>query len=122
MAAPRQRLDKWLWFARVVKSRTLAAKLVHDGHVRVNGEREVTAAKLVGLADVLTIALDRQVRILRVLGAGERRGSYPEACLLFEDLTPPPQSSPEDATPQREPGEGRPTKRHRRQLDRLMAH
>ncbi len=90
----RQRLDKWLWFARVVKTRSLAAKLVADGHVRVNGVRVENPAKPVRAGDVLTIALDRQVRVLRLEGAGERRGPYEEARTLYAELTdsgsPPP--------------------------------
>ena len=88
----RQRLDKWLWFARVVKSRTGAAKLVEDGHIRVNAVRADTPAKAIRPGDVLTVALDRQVRVLKVLAPGERRGPYEEAKLLYEDLnTPPPE-------------------------------
>ena len=83
----RQRLDKWLWFARVAKSRTLAARLVEAGHVRINGRRGGVAARLVGPGDVLTIALERDVRILRVLATGDRRGPYSEARSLFEDLS-----------------------------------
>ena len=82
----RQRLDKWLWFARVVKSRTLAARLVADGHVRVNGQRSIAPARLVGVDDVVTVALERQVRVLRIVATGERRGPFVEARLLFEDL------------------------------------
>ena len=82
----RQRIDKWLCFARVVKTRTLAARLVEDGHVRVNGTRMASAAKPVGVGDVLTVALERQVRVLRVMGTGERRGPFREACLLFEEI------------------------------------
>lgn len=83
----RQRIDKWLWYARVVKSRTLATKLVEDGHVRLNGKRLTVAARVVGIGDVLTIALERQVRVLRVIAIVDRRGPSREACLLFEDLT-----------------------------------
>lgn len=82
----RQRIDTWLWFARVVKSRTLAARLVEAGHVRINGSRTEVPAKPVGVGDVLTVALERQVRILRVLDIGARRGPYQEASLLFEDI------------------------------------
>ncbi len=83
----RQRLDKWLWFARVMKSRTGAAKLVEDGHVRVNAQRVDNSAKMLKVGDVLTISLDRQVRVLRVVATGERRGPYEEAKQLFDDLT-----------------------------------
>jgi ribosome-associated heat shock protein Hsp15 len=85
---PRQRLDKWLWFARVAKTRSLAARLVAEGHVRLNARRIETPAKAVGPGDVLTIALERKVRVLKVLAPGTRRGGFPEASLLFEDLTP----------------------------------
>lgn len=87
MELGRQRLDKWLWFARVVKSRTLAARLVADGHVRINGQRATSPAKAVTCGDVLTVALERHVKVLRVVAAGERRGPYREACGLFEDLS-----------------------------------
>lgn len=83
----RQRLDKWLWFARVVKTRSLAAKLVVDGHVRVNALRVETPAKPVGPGDVLTIALERRIAVLRIVGIAARRGPYSEARLLFEDLS-----------------------------------
>jgi ribosome-associated heat shock protein Hsp15 len=87
--ALRQRLDKWLWFARVAKSRGLAARLVADGHVRVNARRIETPAKGVGPGDVLTIALERQVRVLKVVSPGARRGGFSEASCLFEELPDP---------------------------------
>jgi ribosome-associated heat shock protein Hsp15 len=87
-ARERQRLDKWLWFARVVKTRTLAARLVAAGHVRVNGQRCINPARALGAGDVLTIALERQVRVLRIVATGDRRGPYEEARLLFQDLAP----------------------------------
>jgi len=117
----RQRVDRWLFFARVVKSRSLAAKLVLAGGVRRNREKIDQAAGQVGPGDVLTITLERRVLIYRVLLPGSRRGPAEEAKLLYEDLTPPPApkaESPADVAP-REQGAGRPTKRERRQLDRL---
>jgi ribosome-associated heat shock protein Hsp15 len=86
--ALRQRLDKWLWFARVVRSRSLAARLVAEGHVRLNARRIETPAKPVGPGDVLTIALERQVRVLKVVAPGACRGGFSEASHLFEELTP----------------------------------
>lgn len=83
----RQRLDKWLWFARVVKSRTIATRLVGDGHVRLNGMRIVVPARLVQPGDVLTIALERQVRVLRIVDPGQGRGPFEQARHLYEDLT-----------------------------------
>jgi ribosomal 50S subunit-recycling heat shock protein len=83
----RQRLDKWLWHARVVRSRTGAAALVESGHVRVNGERTRSASRAVRTGDVVTVALDRTVRVLRVAGFAERRGSADDARGLVVDLT-----------------------------------
>ena len=74
-----------------MKSRTSAAKLVEDGHVRVNAVRADNPAKGIRPGDVLTIALDRQVLVLKVLMPGERRGPYEEARLLYEELTARPE-------------------------------
>ena len=82
----RQRLDKWLWHARVVKARTSAAALVEAGHVRVNGVREKAPGHAVKAGDVLTIGLDRGVRLLRITGFSERRGDAPAARTLYVDL------------------------------------
>ena len=82
----KQRLDKWLWFARFVKSRTLAAKLVGDGFVRVNGRRVDNPAKGVAVGDVLTVAVARTTAVVRVEALGERRGPAPEARQLYSDL------------------------------------
>ena len=84
-----QRLDKWLWFARVAKTRSLAARLVAEGHVRLNARRIEAPAKSVGPGDVLTIALERRVRVLKVVAPGARRGGFSEASLLFEELPDP---------------------------------
>jgi ribosome-associated heat shock protein Hsp15 len=82
----RQRLDKWLWHARVVKARTSAAALVEAGHVRVNGVREKAPGHAVKAGDVVTIALDRSVRVLKVAGFAERRGDAKAARGLYDDL------------------------------------
>ena len=82
----RQRLDKWLWHARVVKARTSAAALVEAGHVRVNGVREKAPGHTVKVGDVLTIGLDHSVRMLKVTGFSERRGDAASARVLYEDL------------------------------------
>jgi ribosome-associated heat shock protein Hsp15 len=84
--APAQRLDKWLWFARVLKSRTLAAEFVERGKVRVNRVRVVKPSQTVREGDVLTVSLRGQVLVLRVLAAGARRGPPLEARLLYERL------------------------------------
>jgi ribosome-associated heat shock protein Hsp15 len=82
-----QRLDKWLWFARITKSRTLAAQLVQDGKVRVNRARASKPSHTVRSGDVLTIAVRGRVQVLRVMAAGERRGPPDEARLLYEVVT-----------------------------------
>lgn len=86
MRDDRQRLDKWLWYARFARTRTLAAKLVESGHVRVNGQRQTNPAKGVAVGDVLTVAAPHATKAVRVLDLGERRGSAPEAGTLYEDL------------------------------------
>ena len=115
----RQRIDKWLWHARVVRTRSAATALVNSGYVRVNGARIGAASHAAKPSDVITIALDRRVRILKVLGFAERRGSAEIASVLYEDLSPPPPPAPDPEPGQREPGAGRPTKRERRAIDRL---
>lgn len=119
----RQRIDKWLFFARVVKSRSLAAKMAQGGRVRVNRNKIDQASYQVKAGDVLTIALDRRVLVYRILNVGERRGPAPEARLLYEDLAPP-EAVPVDLAPSpaRERGAGRPTKKDRRALDALDDH
>jgi ribosome-associated heat shock protein Hsp15 len=82
----RQRLDKWLWHARVVKARTSAAALVEGGHVRINGVREKSPGHSVKLGDVVTVGLDNSVRVLKVAGFSERRGDASAARMLYEDL------------------------------------
>ena len=83
----RQRIDKWLWHARVVRTRTAAVALVMSGHVRRNGMRVDAASQSVKAGDVLTIALDRGVRVLKVKGLAERRGGAAVARELYEDLS-----------------------------------
>jgi ribosome-associated heat shock protein Hsp15 len=85
----RQRLDKWLWHARVVKARASAAALVEAGHVRVNGAREKSPGHGVKMGDVVTVGLDRSVRVLKVIGFSERRGDAVAARALFEELRDP---------------------------------
>ena len=82
----RQRLDKWLWHARVVKARSSAAALVEAGHVRINGVRERAPGHTVKAGDVVTIGLDRSVRVLKVIGFAERRGDGSAARVLYDDL------------------------------------
>jgi ribosome-associated heat shock protein Hsp15 len=83
----RQRLDKWLWHARLVRTRSTAATLARSGHVRVNGVRVEAPAHMVRSGDVITVALDRAVRVLKVTGIAERRGSARAGTALYEELT-----------------------------------
>ncbi|WP_422371711.1 RNA-binding S4 domain-containing protein [Hoeflea sp.] len=120
--AGRQRIDKWLFFARVLKSRTLASKFVAGGNVRVNRDKVDQPSFAVKTGDVLTISLERRILVLRILGCGQRRGPAPEAQMLYEDLTPPPVAADKTVPgkpAEREPGSGRPTKRDRRKIDRF---
>ena len=112
------RLDKWLWFARFFKTRSLAAARVVAGDVRVNGERVTKRATMISTGDVLTFSQGRVVRIVEVVAIGNRRGPAPEAQNLYNDITPPP-PPPEDAIPENPKfeGKGRPTKRDRRRAD-----
>ncbi len=82
----RQRLDKWLWHARVVKTRSNAAELIERGHVRVGGIRQKAPSHPVKTGDVLTISLDKRIRVIRVTGFAERRGNAPAARQLYDDM------------------------------------
>ena len=114
----KQRIDKWLFFARVVKSRSLAAKLADSGKVTINDMKCGSASHAVKPGDRLVIDLDRVERMLIVRAIGERRGPAPEAALLYEDITPPP--APKDTGLVRAHG-GRPEKAERRAYERLRA-
>ncbi|MDK4705465.1 MULTISPECIES: RNA-binding S4 domain-containing protein [unclassified Rhizobium] len=120
----RQRIDKWLFFARMVKSRSLAQLYVQNGSVRVNGQRVVQPSHGVKAGDRVELSLERRDVILIVRAPGDRRGPFEEARLLYEDLTPPPDET-KRLTPfeqaSRAPGSGRPTKRERRAIDRLTS-
>jgi ribosome-associated heat shock protein Hsp15 len=96
--ASTQRIDKWLWFARVVKTRSLATTLVSRGAVRVNRRKISKPSHPVAPGDILTLAIGGRIRILKVLAAGTRRGPAAQARQLHEDLsTPSPPANP--ATP-----------------------
>jgi ribosome-associated heat shock protein Hsp15 len=117
----RQRIDKWLWHARISKTRTAAQRLVESGYVRLNGRRIDTASQAVKPHDVLTIAFDDRVRVLKIRGFAPRRGGAPQAQTLYIDESPPPVPRPERPSPGlvRDKGAGRPTKRDRREIDHL---
>jgi ribosome-associated heat shock protein Hsp15 len=107
----RQRIDRWLWNARVVRTRTAAAALVVAGHVRVNSVRVTAPGRDVKCGDVVTIALDAGVRVLKATGMASRRGNASAASLLYEELSraavlgatdqQSPDASSDDAPPPR---------------------
>ena len=118
------RLDKWLWYARFLKSRSLAAKLCDAGKIRVNGTLVRKARQVVRVGDILTFPLANYIRVIEVVELGTRRGPAAEAILLYKDLSPPQKPEKDENSLKstfafREPGAGRPTKAERRALDRL---
>ncbi len=111
------RLDKWLWHARFFKTRTLAAKMVQSGAVRVNGTRITKPAALVRPGDALTFVQATQVRVAVIIALGTRRGPAPEAQALYDDQSPAP--VPCSARAPGHDAPGRPTKKDRRVLDEM---
>ncbi len=111
---PKIRIDKWLWHARFFKTRSLAARQVSAGHVRLNGSKALKPAQNVAPGDVLTFAQAKVIRVVQVEAIGERRGPAPEAQALYSDMTEKQEKVP--ANPKFE-GKGRPDKKARRALD-----
>ena len=114
-----QRLDKWLWCARLVKTRTLAARLIEAGKIRINGERTLKVSRPVRAGDVVTgiSAGAGRLFVVRVAGEAERRGPATVARTLYEDLTPVAPAPASNVAR----GGPRPTKRDRRRLDAIKA-
>jgi len=109
------RIDKWLWHARFFKTRTLAAKVVSAGHVRVNAVRVKKPSTNIKAGDGLSFMQGRTLRIVRIAALGDRRGPAAEAQLLYTDLTPEPEAR---ALPIERVGI-RPTKKDRRAMDAM---
>ena len=86
VSADQQRIDRWLWNARIVRTRSAAASLAIVGHVRVNGVRVAAPGRDVKCGDVVTVALHGGVRVLKVIGLAPRRGNTAAASQLYEDL------------------------------------
>lgn len=125
-----QRLDKWLWCARFFKTRAMATRLIKAGHLRVDGVVMTKPHRQARCGMVLTFAHhffngEQQIRVIRIEALASRRGPAAEAVLLYHDLDPPearrkPGKEPAPAAVGlRAAGSGRPTKRERRQLERL---
>lgn len=118
-AGPSMRVDRWLWAARFFKTRSLASGACVGGKVDVNGEA-AKPAKALRPGDLIKVTLPRGGRIARVVALSERRGPAGAARELYADLTPPaPPRLRQAPPPYRPPGAGRPTKRARRQIERL---
>jgi ribosome-associated heat shock protein Hsp15 len=83
----RQRIDKWIWHARLVRTRSAAAELANSGYLRVNGARVRGPARMVRVGDVITVALERVVRILKVRGFSDRRGDAEAGVRLYDELS-----------------------------------
>lgn len=115
----RQRIDKWLFFTRIAKSRTLAQEWIEGGHVSVNGEKVRRSSAEVRPGDRLEVLAERRTHVLVVRAPGTRRGPYEEARLLYDDESPPPERLTPFEQAQRAPGAGRPEKKERRALERL---
>ena len=118
------RLDKWLWYARFFKSRSLATAFCNAGKLRIDGVIVKKAHHQVKPGEVLTFQRGHQVRVIKVVTLGTRRGPAVEAQALYEDLSPPPPARTDAAEKPakagvRDPGAGRPTKLERRRLDKL---
>ena len=123
-ASAKMRVDKWLWQARFFKSRSKAGEVAGAGGLRINSERCAKPAQTVRPGDVLTFPQGKEVRVIRIEALGTRRGPATEAQTLYTDLAPPPPrdgAAPETPPPaaEREQGAGRPTKRERREIDKL---
>jgi ribosome-associated heat shock protein Hsp15 len=117
------RLDKWLWQARFFKTRALATRAISGGGLRLDGQVMSKPHRSASPGQVLTFAQGPRVRVIKIVALGTRRGPATEAASLYEDLAPPP---PPGSKPERDPefeerarGTGRPTKRQRRETERL---
>ena len=110
------RVDKWLWHARFFKTRTLAAKVVTSGHLRVNSRKTEKSSTCVVAGDVLTFAQEKWVRVIKVVALGTRRGPASEAQFLYEDLSP---IQDRNVFAPKFDGKGRPTKKDRRAIAHL---
>ena len=82
------RVDKYLWFARFFKTRSLATKRANGGRIRINGNKIKKSSDTVKIGDILTFVQGNEIRVIRVLNLGTRRGPAQEAQSLYEDITP----------------------------------
>lgn len=116
--AASQRIDLWLWCVRICKTRSLAQSECKSGHVQIDGERAKPAQK-VRIGQEVRVRRAGNEKVVEVQGFLESRGGAPVAQACYIDHSPPPNPLLRSALPKRDPGTGRPTKKERRQLDRL---
>ena len=117
------RLDLYLFYIRLFKSRNLATKFITISRVRIAGQVTQKPHKLVSIDDVLTIPINDKVKILKIINIPNRRGPFLESILYYEDLTPiEKKETKTDKKVNLKFVErvGRPTKLERRQTDKLM--
>ena len=117
------RLDIYLYYIRIFKSRSLATKFILTNRLRISGQVTQKPHKMISVGDVLTMTINDNIKILKVLDIPSRRGPYSESLNFYEDITPI-ESFPKKESPKIDmkfvERVGRPTKRERRQTDRLM--
>ena len=117
------RLDIYLYYIRIFKSRSIATKFISTNRLRISGQVTLKPHKMISIGDILTMTINNNIKILKVLDIPNRRGPYSESLNFYEDITPI------ENIPKKENLKikfnfaervGRPTKRERRQTDRLM--
>jgi ribosome-associated heat shock protein Hsp15 len=118
------RLDKWLWYARFFKTRVMATRAIAGGRFRLDGEVMSKPHRAAIIGQTLTFAQGANIRVIRIVALGSRRGPASEAMLLYKDLASLQPKTVNTAAHDpdfeaREKGAGRPTKRERRLTDRL---
>jgi ribosome-associated heat shock protein Hsp15 len=118
---PTMRLDKWLWHARFVKTRSLAQKLVEGGKVRLNGEKQSKGSANIRVGDAISFAVHDRLHTLRVMALSERRGPASEAQGLYQDIEPVVNLRPPPGARITRSGKGRPSKKERRAYEKLTA-
>ena len=119
------RLDKWLWYARFFKTRTQATKLIQCGKLRLNGDIITKPHRAASVGSILTFPKAKNIRVIKIVKLGQRRGPASEATSLYEDLSPKINETKKEEQLKvvnfeiRENGTGRPTKKQRRETERL---
>ena len=117
------RLDIYLYYIRIFKSRSIATKFVLTNRLRISGQVTQKPHKMISVGDVLTMTINDNIKILKVLDIPSRRGPYSEALNFYEDITPIeiiPKKKSSNIDIKFVERVGRPTKRERRQTDKLM--